>query len=105
MELDLDPNKLIDVKAIANAVKDKLEKDIADQIYWSVREQVTKEILALISDDVKKIAEESKDGILTGVTLAMPEVAKLLATTIVATAADNLKSYSGKDILAKLFGR
>ena len=105
MEIDLDPSKLIDTKAIADAVKLKLQEDIANQIYWSVREQVTKEILAAIGEDIKKIAEESKDGILNGVILAMPEIAKMLATQLVATAADNLKSYSGKDIISGLFKR
>ncbi len=105
MEIDLDTSKLIDIKAIAQSVQLKLNEDIANQIYWSVREQVTKEILAAIGEDIKKIAEESKDGILNGVILAMPEIAKMLATQLVATAADNLKSYSGKDIISGLFKR
>lgn len=94
---------LVDMEGIQRAVKDKLTADIAYSVVYQVQDATKAAILETLEPEIKALVEAQKETILEGVKEALPEIAKKIATAMVARVSTNLDGYNGRELLKKLF--
>ena len=115
---ELNPDVLLsqdDIKKIIgdnkDAIKKTIETTIADtvieQLTWKLKYEVEEVVNTFfdeeIKPEIKTILLQNKDAIIEEVSKASIEVASLITAEIVKKATKNMTTYSGGEILRKLF--
>ena len=93
---------------IKAAAVEALKKRVADQIAYSMNNEISAAVSKFVADEiaveVPKMLADEKAGILTHIEKAVAEIGAGMALKMVETASKQLSDYSGREIIAKLFG-
>lgn len=92
---------------IQNAVLEKVKDDVINNYYWSLKDSISKVVKEFfeeeMSDQIRGVLSENKELFMNEIQNGIADVAVEISKAMAKTAAENLVSYKGKDILKNLF--
>lgn len=104
LEAHLEENKERIMAETIKRVQDKIVENFDYTVKWEIEKQAKEKLGELIAEIVAESITTQKQEIIDAVKVATAGIGKQVSEFMIKTATESLSSYSGKDIMKKLFG-